>query len=49
MRRFAAAAILLLACSPMTTEARQTVPDWENPRVFDINKEPPHAEPGSNR
>src|SRR5215210_906451 len=43
MRRFFAAAILLLI--PLTVaRARQAdPPDWENPRVFGINKEPAHA------
>ncbi|HEX8187478.1 MAG TPA: glycoside hydrolase family 2 TIM barrel-domain containing protein, partial [Pyrinomonadaceae bacterium] len=41
MRRFVAAAILLLACPPAPSPARQAdVPDWENPRVFNVNKEP---------
>ena len=44
MRRFVAAAILLLACAPAPTQARQAdTPDWENPRVFNVNKEPAHA------
>ncbi len=40
MRRFVAAIILLLACSSVQA---QDVPDWENPRVFGINREPMHA------
>lgn len=40
MRRFVAAVILLLACSSVRA---QDAPDWENPRVFGINKEPAHA------
>src|SRR5215204_4069744 len=40
MRRFFAAVILLLACSSVQS---QELPDWENPRVFNINKEPAHA------
>ncbi|HEX8150493.1 MAG TPA: glycoside hydrolase family 2 TIM barrel-domain containing protein [Pyrinomonadaceae bacterium] len=44
MRRFVAAAILLLACPPAPPQARQAEPpDWENPRVFSVNKEPAHA------
>lgn len=44
MRRFVAAFILLLACSSVPSHARQAEsPDWENPRVFNINKEPAHA------
>ncbi|HEX8291164.1 MAG TPA: glycoside hydrolase family 2 TIM barrel-domain containing protein [Pyrinomonadaceae bacterium] len=44
MRRFAAAAILLLACAHAPTRARQAdPPDWENPRVFGVNREPAHA------
>src|ERR1044071_2146084 len=43
MRRFFAVVILLLV--PLTVaHARQAdPPDWENPRVFGINKEPAHA------
>lgn len=40
MRRFFAAVVLLFAC--VSVQA-QDVPDWENPRVFNINKEPAHA------
>lgn len=41
MRRFfAAVAVLLLACASVQS---QDLPDWENPRVFNINKEPAHA------
>ncbi len=44
MRRFFFAVILLLACSSLPSPARQAdIPDWENPRVFNINKEPAHA------
>ncbi|MBV8859519.1 MAG: hypothetical protein JOZ02_21485 [Acidobacteria bacterium] len=44
MRRFFAAAVLLLACASVRTQARQAdAPDWENPRVFAVGKEPPHA------
>jgi beta-galactosidase len=44
MRRFVAAIILLLACSSVPSQARQAdTPDWENPRVFNVNKEPAHA------
>lgn len=43
MRRFAAAVILLL-CSVAASQARQAdVPEWENPRVFGVNKEPARA------
>ncbi|HWS89537.1 MAG TPA: glycoside hydrolase family 2 TIM barrel-domain containing protein [Pyrinomonadaceae bacterium] len=43
MRRFFAAAVLLL--TPLTSaHARQAeTPEWENPRVFAINKEPARA------
>ena len=43
MRRFFAAAILLLI--PLTAaRARQAdAPEWENPRVFSVNEEPAHA------
>lgn len=40
MRKFFAAAVLLLACASVQA---QDVPDWENPRVFNLNKEPAHA------
>src|SRR5215207_5355902 len=40
MRRFFAAVILLFACASVQS---QELPDWENPRVFDLNKEPAHA------
>ena len=40
MRRFFAAAVLLLACAAVQA---QDLPDWENPRVFNLNKEPAHA------
>jgi beta-galactosidase len=44
MRRLVAAVILLLTCSFVPSHARQTdPPDWENPRVFGINREPMHA------
>jgi beta-galactosidase len=44
MRKLCAAVILLFACSSVPSQARQAdTPDWENPRVFDINKEPAHA------
>ena len=44
MRRFVAAVILLFTCSSVPSQARQAdPPDWENPRVFNINKEPAHA------
>lgn len=44
MRRLVAAALLLLACASVQTQARQAAPpDWENPRVFGVNKEPAHA------
>ncbi|HEX8117477.1 MAG TPA: glycoside hydrolase family 2 TIM barrel-domain containing protein, partial [Pyrinomonadaceae bacterium] len=44
MRRFVAAAVLLLTCSFVPTQARQAdAPDWENPRVFAVNREPMHA------
>lgn len=40
MRRFFAVVTLLLACASVQS---QDLPDWENPRVFNINKEPAHA------
>ncbi|MFL6256531.1 MAG: glycoside hydrolase family 2 TIM barrel-domain containing protein [Pyrinomonadaceae bacterium] len=44
MRRFVAAAILLIACASVPSRARQAdPPDWENPRVFGIGREPMHA------
>jgi beta-galactosidase len=44
MRRFVAAVILLLACATVPSHARQAdPPDWENPRVFGIGREPMHA------
>src|SRR4051812_5651515 len=44
MRRFVAAGILLLSCSSVQIQARQAAPpDWENPRVFAIGREPMHA------
>ncbi|MFL6332542.1 MAG: glycoside hydrolase family 2 TIM barrel-domain containing protein [Pyrinomonadaceae bacterium] len=44
MRRFVAAVILLLSCSSVQIQARQAaLPDWENPRVFAIGREPMHA------
>ncbi|HEX7317262.1 MAG TPA: glycoside hydrolase family 2 TIM barrel-domain containing protein [Pyrinomonadaceae bacterium] len=44
MGRFVAAVILLLACASARTQARQAaLPDWEDPRVIGINKEPAHA------
>lgn len=44
MRRFFFAVTLLLACASVLAQARQSdPPDWENPRVFNINKEPAHA------
>lgn len=48
MKRFIFAVLFLLGCSLFAARASlQTatpqVPDWENPRVFGINKELPHA------
>jgi beta-galactosidase len=44
MRRFVAAVILTLTCSLVPSQARQAdPPDWENPRVFGIGREPMHA------
>jgi len=48
MKSFTIAVLILLACLcysyrlSHSVEAQQ-VPDWENPRVFGINKELPHA------
>lgn len=46
MKRPVAFVLLLLACSfihlSLNSEAQQ-IPDWENPRVFGINKELPHT------
>lgn len=41
MRSLVAAVLLLLASQVVRPQA--DLPDWENPRVFDINKEPAHA------
>jgi beta-galactosidase len=41
MRSLAAAALLLLACQAVRPQAG--VPEWENPRVFGVNREPAHA------
>ncbi len=48
MKSFAIAALMLLVCVGLTVRfvrptSAQQVPDWENPRVFGINKELPHA------
>ena len=44
MRRFVAAVILLLACLSVSAQARQApAPEWEDPRVFAVNREPMHA------
>jgi opacity protein-like surface antigen len=43
MRRFFAAAVLLLACSSAAHARQSDTPEWENPRVFGVNKEPAHA------
>ena len=48
MKWFGIVALLLLACVCFASRfsspaAAQQVPDWENPRVFGINKEPAHA------
>ncbi|MBV9929314.1 MAG: DUF4981 domain-containing protein [Acidobacteria bacterium] len=44
MRRVVAASLLLLACSFVPTRARQSSPpEWEDPRVFAVNREPMHA------
>lgn len=43
IRRFSAA-VILLHFTLLSAHARQAdPPDWENPRVFGINKEPAHA------
>ena len=37
-------AVMLLLCVVGIAQIRgQQVPDWENPEVFNINMEPPHA------
>jgi len=48
MTRLICVVLFLLACMLVSTHLfaqanSQQVPDWENPRVFGINKEPPHA------
>lgn len=35
--------IFCLALYILSTQAQTQTPDWENPQVFDINKEKPHA------
>ncbi|MBN2357085.1 hypothetical protein JXO59_13290, partial [candidate division KSB1 bacterium] len=34
---------VIIMIFPFTLRAQQTVADWENPAVFDINREKPHA------
>lgn len=45
--RVVAILILLVSSSaglsPQSQDGQQSTPDWENPRVFEINKEPAHA------
>ncbi len=41
--RLSAKASLLVCLIPMAALSAGELPDWENPRVFGINKEPPHA------
>ncbi|HKQ06473.1 MAG TPA: glycoside hydrolase family 2 TIM barrel-domain containing protein [Blastocatellia bacterium] len=47
MTRFVLFVLFLLACtlasSPLFAQTDNPPPDWENPRVFGINKELPHA------
>lgn len=47
MKRILAALIFLLSSSvglsPRGQDGQPSIPDWENPRVFSINKEPAHA------
>src|SRR5919205_1161422 len=44
MRRFFVASLLLIACSFVPSKAQQPgAPEWENPRVFAVNREPAHA------
>jgi beta-galactosidase len=35
--------LVLGGCLPTTLRAQGAVPEWENPAIFAINKEPPHA------
>lgn len=43
MRVLLSCALAAVACTPLLALAQNAAPDWENPAVFRINKEAPHA------